>query len=169
MLHLCLIVSPLVKRNISLFIRGAILEHAQKGNMVYHGLAGHFFFKDIPAVLKVRLIADMEMRIKEEMARENISYEEAKYLLSKDDEERRKWSMYLYGIDTWDSRLYDLVINIKSIKINDAVNCICKFAQFDYFSSNPEQERKLKDALLESKCQIALINDFPKAKIIVSN
>ncbi len=150
------------------FIRKAILEYATKGNMVYHGLAGHFFFQDIPSVLKVRIIADMNSRVKEEMKRRKISEEEARYLLHKDDEERRKWSLYLYGIDTWDSRLYDLVINVRSIQVDDAVDCICKFAQLPYFRSSQESEERLKDALLQAKCKVALIDDFPRAKIYVS-
>ncbi len=34
------------------FYRSALLEHARNDNIVYHGLAGHFFLKDIPHVLK---------------------------------------------------------------------------------------------------------------------
>ena len=149
------------------YFRKAIFEHAQKGNMVYHGLAGHFFFKDIPCVLKVRIIADMDSRVKEEMAREKISADEARYLLHKDDEERRKWALHLYGMDTWDSRLYDLVINIKSIQVDGAVECICRFAQRPGFQPTPGCEQRINEALLEAKCKIALINDFPKAVIKV--
>src|SRR4030042_3904870 len=40
-----------------------MLEHFPKDNVVYHGLAGHFFIKNISHVLKVRIIADMEDRV----------------------------------------------------------------------------------------------------------
>jgi hypothetical protein len=43
--------------------------------VVYHGLAGHYLLQEIPHVLKVRIIAEMGDRIKEEMKRENISAE----------------------------------------------------------------------------------------------
>ena len=59
------------------YIRAALLRHVQKDNTVYHGLAGHFFLQGVPHVLKVRIIADLEDRVKEEMKRENISDEEA--------------------------------------------------------------------------------------------
>jgi cytidylate kinase-like protein len=72
------------------FIRAAILQHVQKDNIVFHGLAGHFFLHEIPQVLKVRIIADLAVRVKEEMKRENISVEEARHILVKDDAERRK-------------------------------------------------------------------------------
>ena len=73
------------------YIRKALLQHTQKDNVVYHGLAGHFFLQNIPHVFKIRIIADMEERVKEEIKRENISAEKALYILKKDDDERRKW------------------------------------------------------------------------------
>ena len=91
------------------FIQSTLLNFLKEDNIVYHGLAGQFFVKDIPHVLRVRIISDMEDRIKCEMERENISHDEAKNILKKDDEQRRKWSMSLYGIDTADSSLYDQI------------------------------------------------------------
>ena len=55
------------------YIYAALLQHARKDNIVYHGLAGQYFFRDIPHVLKVRIIADMQDRVNEEIRREKIS------------------------------------------------------------------------------------------------
>jgi len=74
------------------FVREAFLEHIAKDNIVYHGLAGQFLAKGVPSILKVRITANMEDRVREEMRRENIAEKEARYILKKDDEERRKWS-----------------------------------------------------------------------------
>ena len=79
------------------FIRAALLRHVQKDNVVYHGLAGHFMLQGIPHVLKVRILADLEDRVAEEMKRENISADEARRILLKDDEERRRWSLKTFG------------------------------------------------------------------------
>ena len=103
------------------FVEEAFLEHVQKDNVVYHGLAGHFFLKGVEHNLKVRIVADIEDRIKLEMERENITEDEARYTIEKDDRERQKWSMALYGIDTADPRLYDLLIHIRKITVDDAV------------------------------------------------
>ena len=40
------------------YFQTALLEHFQKDNTVYHGLAGHFFVKSVAHVLKVRITAD---------------------------------------------------------------------------------------------------------------
>ena len=60
-----------------------------KDNIVYHAVSGHFFLQGINHAMKVRIISNMEDRIKEEMKRENSSAEEARYQLKKDDDERR--------------------------------------------------------------------------------
>ena len=74
------------------FLESVFLEHVQKDNVVYHGLAGHYFLKGINHVFKIRILADIEDRVRWEMER-NISAEEALYILKKDDHERRQWGL----------------------------------------------------------------------------
>lgn len=148
------------------YIRKALLQHSQKDNIVYHGLAGHYFLLNLPNVLKIRIISDTEERVKEEVRRENISKEKARYILKKDDDERRKWGLRLYGIDTWDSRLYDMVLNIKNLSVENAADLICRTVRKPNFKTTPESEKILNDSLLSAKVHAALVRMFPK--IIVS-
>lgn len=142
------------------YYRSALLLHARKDNIVYHGLAGHFFLKDIPHVLKIRINADMTMRVKEEMRRENISAEEALYVLKKDDEERRKWSIQVYGMDPWDSRLYDMVINISTLTLEDAVDIIYGVLQKPTFRTTPESQKLVDDLAHSAKNQTDLLKSL---------
>jgi len=142
------------------YYRSALLQHARKDNIVYHGLAGHFFLKDIPHVLKIRINADIHTRVKEEMIRENISDEEALYVLKKDDEERRKWSIHVYGMDPWDSRLYDMVINICTLSPEDAVDIIYGVLQKPTFRTNPESQELVNGLASSAKEQIDLIKSL---------
>ena len=146
------------------FIRAAILTHMKKDNIVYHGLKGHFFLQDISHVLKVRVIADFENRVKEEMKRENITADEARYILKKDDDERRKWGLALYGQDTWDSSLYDLVVHIKTKSVDDAVGLILHAARLPCFQITPESREKLENMALAAEVKAALVNHFPYAE-----
>lgn len=138
------------------YMRLALLRHFQKDNVVYHGLAGHFFVKDIPHVLKVRIIADMEDRIRLEMQREKIPREEARRILSNDDEQRRRWSKYLYGIDTKDSSLYDLVIHIRKIGVDEAVSIICHTVNLEIYQTTRESQKAMDDLLLAAEVETAL-------------
>ena len=146
-------------------IRAALLRHVQKDNVVYHGLAGHFLLQGIPHVLKVRILADLEDRVQEEMKRENISADEARRILREDDEERRRWSLKLYGIDTTDPSLYDLVIHIKPITVNDAVEIIKCALKESCFQSTPEAQNLVDELSLAAQIESALVQEIPSIKV----
>jgi len=131
------------------YIRAALLKHVQKDNVVYHGLFGHFFLQDIPHVLKVRIVGDLEARVADEVRREGISPDKAREIIVRDDEERRKWSYYLYGADAWDATLYDLVIHLKTITVDDAVNIISQVVQLPGFQTTAESQQAI-DALVNA-------------------
>jgi cytidylate kinase len=131
------------------YIRSALLKHVQKDNVVYHGLFGHFFLQDIPHVLKVRIVADLEDRVADEVKREGISPSKAREVIMKDDEERRKWALHLYGADWWDATLYDLVIHLKNITVDDAVSLLCSMVQLPGFQTTPESQEAI-DNLAEA-------------------
>lgn len=137
------------------YIKAAILNELAKDKVIYHGFAGHFLVGDISHVLKVRIIADMEERIAYMMKRENVSKEDAAQLVKKVDEERTKWSLKLYGMDTWDSRLYDLVINIGKVSLDHAVDLVCQTVQLKAFQPTAESQKQIekmaREALLEAE------------------
>ena len=139
------------------FLRSTLLKHVQKDNVVYHGLAGHYFLQGIPHVIKVRIMADLEDRVQEEMRRENISAEEARNVLRKDDDERRRWGIQVYGVDTWDPKLYDMVLHIKSLTVDDAVDLISKAAQLPRFQATPESQRLLDDMVQAAGAEAARV------------
>ncbi|MGD9055005.1 MAG: cytidylate kinase-like family protein [Desulfobacterales bacterium] len=151
------------------FIKSALLNHLKSDNVVYHGLAGHFFVKDVPHALKVRVLSDMEDRIRLEMERKNIDAEEARSMLEKDDEERRKWSQRLYGIDTADPSLYDLVVHIKQLTVDDAVDLICDIVSKEHFKTTPDSQRKIEDLALSAAINKALIDVGPDISVCVDN
>ena len=147
------------------FIKKAFLEHVQKDNVVYHGLAGHFFLKGVEHNMKVRIVADIEDRIKIEMARENITEDEARHTIEKDDSERRKWSMALYGIDTADSRLYDLMIHIRKITVDNAVDIICSTARLPQFETTPHSQKIMGDLVLAAQVKVAIIKVWERVNV----
>jgi cytidylate kinase len=152
------------ERYISYF-RAAFLNHMAGDNIVYHGLSGHFFLQDIQHVLKARIIANMEDRIKEEMKRENCSAEEARYLLKKDDDERRKWGLSLYGKDTWNCNLYDLVLNIDILEVEKVVDILQGVVEEGRFNATPESTELLKKKATLANIHASVVNDSPRATV----
>ncbi len=147
------------------YIQAAVLKHLRKDNIVYHGFAGHFFVKDIPHVLKVRIVADMEERIDTMMERNGVSRKESIKFIHKIDRQRQKWSQKLYGIDTSDPSLYDLVIHIDTIKANTAVDIICHKVGLKRFQTTPESQKKIDDLCLAAEVKAQLIDLKPDIKV----
>jgi cytidylate kinase len=151
------------------YFREALLHYLKRDNVVYHGLAGHFFVPGISHALKVRIIADIEERLEEEMrrAKSPISNEEARKILIKDDEQRRGWSQYLYGIDTLDASLYDMVIHIKPITTDEAVKLICEAAKLPCFQITPRSQKAIDLLFLAAQVQAALVEEIPSVAVMV--
>lgn len=152
------------------FFKSSLLSCMAKGNIVYHGLAGHFFLQDIPHVLKVRINAKMDDRIREEMRREqNSSADNVRFNLKKDDEERRRWSLDLYGKDTWDSRLYDMVFCVESLTVDDIVELIVKTIQKKQFQETEESVAELQRRAMLADIESQIIPLSPKTRVIFSD
>lgn len=147
------------------YIQAALLRHVRKDNIVYHGLAGHFFLQGISHVLKVRIISDWNDRVALEMEREHISWKEAAHILKSDDDQRHKWSKHLYGIDTMDPSLYDLVLHIKNLNADDAVDIICHTVGLEHFQTTPESQKTIDDLYLASEVKAALMDIKPDIEV----
>ncbi len=159
---------PHGKKRFKAAIRSAILRHFMQGNVIYHGLLGHHFVSNIPHVLKVRIIADTDKRVADEMARENISEDRARYTLKTDDEERRKWGMFLYGIDMMDPEMYNMTLRIGHLSEDEAVDLIESAAHLPSFQETEKSKTALADSALHAQVSDKLF-DFPNAVVTARN
>lgn len=151
------------------YIQAAVLKSLKKDNVVYHGLAGHFFVQDISHVLKVRIIASMAERVKAVMRINQVARDEALKYIHKVDEQRRKWSQKLYGIETTDPSLYDMVINIGKLTLEDAVDIICHRVGLKRFRKTPQSQQKIEDLSLAANAKAAIIDKFPSSQVSCQN
>ena len=151
------------------YIRTVLLREVQKDNVVYHGFAGHFFLQGIPAVLKVRVFGDLEERVKDEMEREGLSAEKARQTVIKDDEERRSWALSLYGMDTADPALYDMLLHIGTLTVDDAARVVAETSRQPSFQMTPESKRLLNDRVLASQVESLLLEEFPRVEVTARN
>jgi len=151
------------------FIAEALLEHVQKDNVVYHGLAGQFFLTGVSHVLKVRILADMEDRVSLVVERDGVSADAARRTIKKDDEERYKWAHSLYGVDTSDPVLYDLVIHVRQITVDDAADIICHTAKLPHFQATAESQAAMNDLVLAAQARGVIVEDWPSVTVSAEN
>ena len=151
------------------YIQATLLKHLQKDNVVYHGFAGHFFVKHIPHVLKVRVTADLKDRIRIVRDRDRVSQKEALRLIIKLDDQRKKWGVQLYGIDTSDPNLYDLVVHVRKITEEDAADIICNTVGLEHFQTTSESQQAIDDLCLADNVRAALIKLKPDIDVSAQN
>jgi len=147
------------------YISAAILERVQGDNVVYHGLAGHFLLQGVAHVLKVRILAELEDRVILELERDpKLDRKEAAVRIRKDDEERRQWSLRLFGEDPWNPGLYDLVLHIHKLNVQNAVDIICHAARLEQFQASRASQAALDDLFLAARVRAQLIGDYPMVR-----
>jgi cytidylate kinase len=156
------------ERYIAMF-QSAFLKYMRRDNVVYHGLAGHFFLKGVSHALKVRIIAPLEDRILSETANMTISAEAAMEMLKRDDQERSKWSRSLYGIDTADPALYDIVIRIGKITIPEIADIICDSVALSSLKTTYESQKAIEDLAIAADVKASLIDMKPDIQVFARN
>ncbi len=138
------------------FIQAALADEVRHGNAVYSGLAGHLLLGKGRHVLRTRIIAPMAFRVGMVEFKRECSRKEAVAYIEKADEDRRKWTRFLYGVDWTDPSLYDIVINLEQMTLVQACDAICLLAESACFQTTPEILAELDDLALASSVKATL-------------
>jgi hypothetical protein len=140
-------------------VQAAILEEVYAGNAVYHGLAGHLLLPDELHVLRIRVIAPMEYRIRVARERLHLDEHQAVAHIKKVDDHRGKWTRYLYGVNWEDPALYDLVFNLQHVSVEQACQLIYGMVKLGGFEFSPKQRAAMNDFLITTRVLGALAKD----------
>jgi cytidylate kinase len=140
-------------------ITAALCERARHGDLVYHGHAGHLLLQGVSHVMRVRVVADLEFRLKAAAARMNLDRVQARKYIRAVDEDRRRWTQFLYGVDWTDASLYDFVVNLEHVGVANAATGLCAMAELPDFKPTPASVQQLEDLLLASRARIRLWGD----------
>jgi cytidylate kinase len=136
-------------------VQAALAEHALAGDLVYHGLAGHMLLRDLPSVLRIRLIAPLEVRIRTVMERQKLSRQTAEHYIHDVDEERMRWTKFIYDVDLTDARLYDMIINLEGMSIPTACSAVLEIIKKPEFTITDSVRKSLADFSLACRVKVA--------------
>ena len=140
-------------------LQSALADASIEGDLVYHGHAGHLLLKDLPTVLRVRLIAPMSDRIREVMNRQGLNYGSARDYIRLVDEERVRWTKFVYGLDWRDPKNYDIIINLGNISISTACAMVAAAVKLPAFATTEEVKKRLRDYALACRIKVALASN----------
>ena len=137
-------------------IQAALTAEVKAGNAIYHGLAGHLLLGKGPHVLRTRIIAPMEFRIAKVQDRLKFNRKESVAYIEEKDDDRRKWTQFLYGVDWTDASLYDLVLNLEQMSLEEICDAICFVAQMKCFEFTSESQKAIDDLARASRVKANL-------------
>lgn len=137
-------------------VAAALCREAREGNLVFHGHAGHLLLQGVDQVLRVRVIAPMEMRVEVAMAAEGMERREALDSIEARDAERKSWTRFIYGVEWTDPALYDLVINLEHVSIEAACDLVRDLAELPEYQMTEEGLRRIDDLFLANHVRAKL-------------
>jgi cytidylate kinase len=139
------------------FVQAAMCEYAQGGDLVYHGHADHELLPGISHVLKVRLVAPLEYRIRAVMERDRrLDRKAAIRYINQVDAERTSRMRYLFDVDWRDPHLYDLVLNLHKLTLEAACDLVIQAVQWEAFQPTAASRQALENLALRSRIRAAL-------------
>jgi cytidylate kinase len=139
------------------FVQAAMCEYAEHGNLVYHGHAGHELLPGISHVLKVRLVAPLEYRIRAVMERDpRLDRKGAMRYIDQVDEQRTSRMRYLFDVDWRDPYQYDLVLSLNKLTVDTACDLVIQAVQREQFQPTEASRRALHNLALSSRIRAAL-------------
>ncbi|HEY7203240.1 MAG TPA: cytidylate kinase family protein [Methylomirabilota bacterium] len=143
-------------------IQTALYDFAEHDNVVLMGRGGQWLLRGIPHVLRTRVMAPFDVRVKrlgKKLAGpmgEQTNPRTVTELVRRDDAEKAGRMRYLYEVGITDPALYDLVINTEKLSVNAAVGLIAGVLGQPELATTPAAAQLVADRSLASRVQVAL-------------
>jgi cytidylate kinase len=147
------------RRPFLILMRHALLGFIREGDIVYHGYAGHLLVPSAPGCMRVRISAPLPLRARNAMQRLGVSESEAKDAVQREDDDRVRWSRYMYGRDVRDPHLYDAWFSLERMSIETVCATIGAGLQEKEFQPTPESRRVIDELYLCTSVEAALVSD----------
>ena len=137
-------------------VQTALAEAAADGNLVYHGHAGHLLLRELPFALRVRLIAPLARRKLAVVERQGLQPAAAERYVRQVDDERARWTRFMYNVDLADPQFYDVVVNLETLSLGAAGQIVLTAVAQPEFAVTAEVRRRLDDFVLACRVRLAL-------------
>ncbi len=147
------------RRVFAALLESVLLQYAQMGNVVLLGRGANFLMRLVPGVLRVRVVAPLEIRAQRLAKRENMELDRARQLATVIDQQRRAYIAHIFNAD-WASALhYDLVLNMGRLTLEQAASTILDLTAHATFQPSSETSRLMADLVLASRVRRRLVEE----------
>ena len=138
-----------------------ILMLASKGNVLIRGWGSCVLLREVPHVACLRVCAPMGRREEGVMERHGLRDRAAARLeIERNDAAQERLLREVYGVDRYDSLLYDLVLNTGRLSMDTCVRLVCDLLARPEFQETPASRARLADKILEARVRARLHDRF---------
>jgi cytidylate kinase len=143
-------------------LQTTLLEFAELDNAVFMRGGGQWLLRGIPHVLRVRVVAPFELRVKHwikrvaEMTGETPNQRAAGEFVRRDDTDKGGRMRYLYEVDIADPMLYELTVNAEKLRCEAVVEMIEKVVRRPEMVTTEAGRKLVAARALASRVQVAL-------------
>jgi len=143
-------------------LQSALLDVAEQDNSVLMGRGGQVLLRGIAHVLRVRVIAPFDMRVKRVMRKlagqmgESVDVRSTAELVRRNDHEKFGRMRYLYDVDWADPALYDVAINTEKLSTEAGVDLIIGLLHRPELATTEASRQAVRDRALASRVRTAL-------------
>jgi cytidylate kinase len=140
----------------------AFYEFAEQDRVVLMGRGGQWLLRGVSHVLRVRVMAPFEIRVKRLGTKlagpmgEQASPRTVTEMVRRDDTEKAGRMRYLYDVDVIDPALYDLLINTEKLLAAAGIDLITDLVRRPELQTTPAAAQIVADRSLASQVQVAL-------------
>ncbi len=144
-------------------LQSALLDVAEHDNVVIMGRGGQVLLRGISHVLRVRVMAPFELRVKRVMKKmagqmgESVDVRTTAEMVRRNDREKAGRMRYLYDVDWADAALYDLVVNTEKISSDAGVDLILSLLRRPELAPSEASRQAVRDRALASRVRCALL------------
>jgi cytidylate kinase len=143
-------------------LQTTLLEFAELDNCVLMRGGGQWLLRGVPHVLRARVIAPFELRVKQwikrvaEMTGETPNQRAAADFVRRDDTEKSGRMRYLYQVDINDPMLYELTLNTEKLRHDAVVEMIESVVRRPELVTTEPGRQLVASRALASRVQVAL-------------
>ncbi len=143
-------------------LQTTLLELAELDNAVLMRGGGQWLLRGVPHVLRVRLIAPFDHRVKQWIKRqaatthETVNQRAAAHLVRSDDTEKAGRMRYLYEVELSDPMLYELMVNTEMLRCDAVVQMIEGLTRRPEMATTEAGRQMLASRALASRVQVEL-------------
>jgi len=101
-----------------------LAQLAEEHDLVIIGRASQALFRDRPGTLHVRIIGTRDFRVRQLQDKEGLSPRRARRQIRELEQQRSRYIRYLYRLNWADITLYDLIIRMDRLSIDQALKLI---------------------------------------------